>query len=974
VAANNIIFEAQTAIFAALQSNTNFTALVSNFRDSPLNNQDYPYVVLEDNNSLPSDVHALFGKTSFFSFGIYTNTGDFYLAEQIHAAMDEALHMQRFTLETSGNKMRICHFFSSNRFQNGDIRGKIVNYRTILHDRTLVPEAPPSSAALVTAWTVPSSPVIDGFDISKDVDNSTTELTVAVTVSDNATWALFSDAECTVEIADKTMDLAVGDNTAYLKVTAEDEVTYNIYTLTIDRAAASSAALVTAWTVPSSPVIDGFDISKDVDNSTTELTVAVTVSDNATWALFSDAECTVEIADKTVDLAVGDNTAYLKVTAEDEVTYNIYTLTIARAAASSAALVTVWTVPSSPVIDGFDISKDVDNSTTELTVAVTVSDNATWALFSDAECTVEIADKTVDLAVGDNTAYLKVTAEDEVTYNIYTLTIARAAASSAALVTVWTVPSSPVIDGFDISKDVDNSTTELTVAVTVSDNATWALFSDAECTVEIADKTVDLAVGDNTAYLKVTAEDEVTYNIYTLTIARAAASSAALVTVWTVPSSPVIDGFDISKDVDNSTTELTVAVTVSDNATWALFSDAECTVEIADKTVDLAVGDNTAYLKVTAEDEVTYNIYTLTIARAASSAALVTAWTVPSSPVIDGFDISKDVDNSTTELTVAVTVSDNATWALFSDAECTVEIVDKTMDLAVGDNTAYLKVTAEDEVTYNIYTLTIARAAESGYSGILDDLNIKAAAVLGFAYERLTVDYTGYCVKVSRSSDYAEQDFGFDENGNIDSAAIETWVGAGNEGYVSTWYNQRKIGSDATQSNVSFKPIIVSSGVFESSGLLFDGTGDFLTMTKYSEINITTLPVTIYTNITNPSIQFDVVFWIGNTGNSAQLTIYVNSTLYGMFINNGEKVTAIQPSTTGNNKLIFTWAGTGTNQAYSTDGTNSETTTKNASITEQVTVYIGRRGDGTKFSGNIKTLVMFNTDEYSKYSSLAAEI
>ena len=76
---------------------------------------------------------------------------------------------------------------------------------------------------------------------------------------------------------------------------------------------------------------------------------------------------------------------------------------------------------------------------------------------------------------------------------------------------------------------------------------------------------------------------------------------------------------------------------------------------------------------------------------------------------------------------VSVTVSPGAAWKLYSDAGCTKEITSKTMALAMGANTAYVKVTAEDGVTAKVYTLTITRNA----------------AVLTFSQSSYTVRYRG---------------------------------------------------------------------------------------------------------------------------------------------------------------------------------------------------------------------------------------
>jgi hypothetical protein len=74
-------------------------------------------------------------------------------------------------------------------------------------------------------------------------------------------------------------------------------------------------------------------------------------------------------------------------------------------------------------------------------------------------------------------------------------------------------------------------------------------------------------------------------------------------------------------------------------------------------------------------------------------------------------------------------------------------------------------------------------------------------------------DYSGYCVRVRRSSDDALLDIPFDPvTRNINIEALLGHVGSGN-GYVHTWYNQGKTGLNAVQATNANQPQIVSNGM-----------------------------------------------------------------------------------------------------------------------------------------------------------------
>ena len=71
-------------------------------------------------------------------------------------------------------------------------------------------------------------------------------------------------------------------------------------------------------------------------------------------------------------------------------------------------------------------------------------------------------------------------------------------------------------------------------------------------------------------------------------------------------------------------------------------------------------------------------------------------------------------------------------------------------------------------------------------------------------------------VNVRRSSDNATQDFKASE---ITDGTLATYVGSGNDGHVTTWYDQSGNSRDAVQTHASSQPKIVSSGtvVLENS-------------------------------------------------------------------------------------------------------------------------------------------------------------
>lgn len=90
-------------------------------------------------------------------------------------------------------------------------------------------------------------------------------------------------------------------------------------------------------------------------------------------------------------------------------------------------------------------------------------------------------------------------------------------------------------------------------------------------------------------------------------------------------------------------------------------------------------------------------------------------------------------------------------------------------------------------------------------------LDTYGGASVGYSLRKLSSTYTGNAIRVRRSSDNAEQDFGFIAD-VLDTASLLTFVGAGN-GFVTTWYDQSGVGRNAIQTTASLQPQIVVSGV-----------------------------------------------------------------------------------------------------------------------------------------------------------------
>ncbi len=161
----------------------------------------------------------------------------------------------------------------------------------------------------------------------------------------------------------------------------------------------------------------------------------------------------------------------------------------------------------------------------------------------------------------------------------------------------------------------------------------------------------------------------------------------------------------------------------------------------------------------------------------------------------------------------------------------------------------------------------------------LDNLGLSGSVPAASAYSLrlLSSSYAGYAIQVRRSTSNTTQDIGFTANGDLDTAALKTFVGV-NDGFVTVWYDQSGNGRNLTQTNTDYQPAIVSSGTIYRRNymptLFHDNTNDGLT---YSGGNyLTSLPLSV-----------NIVAGSNSSGTSARRAVQGTSNwLIGPYSNN----------------------------------------------------------------------------------------
>ena len=126
--------------------------------------------------------------------------------------------------------------------------------------------------------------------------------------------------------------------------------------------------------------------------------------------------------------------------------------------------------------------------------------------------------------------------------------------------------------------------------------------------------------------------------------------------------------------------------------------------------------------------------------------------------------------------------------------------------------------------------ITIDRSEEANLESFLQEFTGASAA---YSLRDLAGSGNTTVVRVRRASDNSEKDFSASE---VSSGTLTNWVGAGNDGFVETWYDQSGNGNDGVQQVSGSQPKIVDAGVLVTGGIDFDGVDDgLLTSSNFTD-------------------------------------------------------------------------------------------------------------------------------------------
>lgn len=252
------------------------------------------------------------------------------------------------------------------------------------------------------------------------------------------------------------------------------------------------------------------------------------------------------------------------------------------------------------------------------------------------------------------------------------------------------------------------------------------------------------------------------------------------------------------------------------------------------------------------------------------------------------------------------------------------------------------------------------------YSYLLDTYS---GASVAYSLRKLSSTYSGNCIRVRRSSDNTEQDFGFVSNA-LDTASLSSFVGAGN-GFVTTWYDQSGNSKNAIQTTASNQPQIFSSGNIILSNskptIQFDGSDDHL-LNGVGSVIPSNVSSFIVRSFSSYPTSFRTVYNYKTYG----LTHYLGGGVaYGdvhLFSNNTVEISTDYPKTTGQ-ALDFTY-----NKLNLERNNFTATLSPGSGYGAGVSAIGSWNGTSQCFLGSIQELIIYESNKNTDKSNIKTNI
>ncbi|MEN9330960.1 MAG: hypothetical protein RLZZ94_50, partial [Bacteroidota bacterium] len=242
----------------------------------------------------------------------------------------------------------------------------------------------------------------------------------------------------------------------------------------------------------------------------------------------------------------------------------------------------------------------------------------------------------------------------------------------------------------------------------------------------------------------------------------------------------------------------------------------------------------------------------------------------------------------------------------------------------------------------------------------LDKLGVNTQSpAAAFGMRLLTTCYQGKAIKVRRSSDDAMLDIGFKVNGDLDDAALTTFIGS-SDGFIVKWYDQSGTGLDASQSDLTKQPKIATAGViYRENGkptILYDGTDDHLKLTSWNSRGADATGFIVFKPTASETNT--VALWEFGTNTDASYWAANGNTIHDGFGTNNRRSVA-SPIDLDQQTNVATVQIYNYESEYWLNG-HPLMSPENISVDWSTTPTIGGTSNGNRWAGSISELIVYN--------------
>jgi hypothetical protein len=246
-------------------------------------------------------------------------------------------------------------------------------------------------------------------------------------------------------------------------------------------------------------------------------------------------------------------------------------------------------------------------------------------------------------------------------------------------------------------------------------------------------------------------------------------------------------------------------------------------------------------------------------------------------------------------------------------------------------------------------------------------LDLYPNAAAAYSLRKLRSAYSGFAIRVRRSSDNTEQDIGFNSLGGLDTSSLTSFCGSGN-GFVTTWYDQSGNGYNATQTTAANQPQIVSSGsvinVNSKPSIAYNGS-----TTQMINSNLSLSQPSTHILVMKDDASVDAHIVDRYTGSGNRQVDYLPGGVFSIFagtaLSSGVSVGTAQ-------RLFFNIFNSTTSNIRHN---GASVATGNAGTQSLAGLNIGSNsGFGQNYNGKLQELILYNSNQSSNNTGIESNI